>query len=140
MVMGKKVNIVLGRKVGDTEVAHTHTHTHTLASNIPPTSTNLCNPPFTAASLCSWQVQVQNLHNNNMASFIMMKYFLSINLRNLANHIDMYFQTTWKYLKTVSKPTEKCLTYPSLVNKLNFQIQSMYQTPDLHSNNYTVYK
>ena len=27
--MGKKVNIVLGRKVGDTEVAHTHTHTHT---------------------------------------------------------------------------------------------------------------
>ena len=35
-------------------------------------------------------------------------------------HIHMYFYKTYKYLKTISKQTEKCLTYQTLVNELKF--------------------
>ena len=84
------MNAVCARKVGDPEV-----YTHLLASNIPPRNTTLCDPLLLLYAVD--KVQVQNPHNNHIASLIMIKYSF---YHKLEKHMEAYGHVSLKNLKT----------------------------------------
>ena len=75
---GKKVNEMCTRKVGDPAEVHTHFLLH---SNSPPINTT-----FVLSAAAVDKLQVPNPHNN-MASLIMVKYYL---YPKLDKHVDIF--------------------------------------------------
>ena len=111
MVLGEKVNKICARKVGDPAEVHTPLFCSTQIT-----------PPPNKHNLCALTSAVDKLHipnpPNNMASLIMIKFYLYLKLDKYVDIFTCSYKKTLKFQKIICNQTRNYFTSLTFVEEL----------------------